>query len=178
VGQFHRYRYANNNPYKFTDPDGRLATCNQNSCYIDCSSLITCTASHLYVRLVILSRQLENAILPIVQKSEPNESDSGENAGESGEGVVIPDKIADQLGERGWTPESIREVTSGEPAGEAVDNTGGKTGQLGEPASVYGSKEGGYVVVNDQTGEVVQVSDKNDAGWQPDPRIEWKDQQK
>ena len=24
VGQFHRYRYANNNPYKFTDPDGRM----------------------------------------------------------------------------------------------------------------------------------------------------------
>lgn len=23
VAQFHRYRYANNNPYKFTDPDGR-----------------------------------------------------------------------------------------------------------------------------------------------------------
>lgn len=25
VGQFNRYRYANGNPYKFTDPDGRLA---------------------------------------------------------------------------------------------------------------------------------------------------------
>ncbi|GGK03224.1 RHS repeat domain-containing protein [Luteimonas terricola] len=23
IGQFHRYRYANNNPYKFKDPDGR-----------------------------------------------------------------------------------------------------------------------------------------------------------
>ena len=23
IGQFHRYRYANNNPYSFTDPDGR-----------------------------------------------------------------------------------------------------------------------------------------------------------
>src|SRR5690606_10738998 len=25
VGQFHRYRYANNNPYRFNDSDGRLA---------------------------------------------------------------------------------------------------------------------------------------------------------
>lgn len=25
IGQFHRYRYANNNPYAFTDPDGRAA---------------------------------------------------------------------------------------------------------------------------------------------------------
>ena len=24
IGQFHRYRYANSNPYRFTDPDGRI----------------------------------------------------------------------------------------------------------------------------------------------------------
>ena len=179
VGQFHRYRYANNNPYKFVDQDGRLATCDRNACYVDCSSTLTCVASYAYVGATAIGRIFENAVLsvlPIAQQSESNESGSGENAGESGGDVVIPEKIAGQLGERGWTPEGIREVTSGESAGTAVDNTGGKTGSRGEPASVYGSKDGGYVVVNDGTGEVVQVSDKNDPGWQPDPRIDWKDQ--
>lgn len=31
-GNFNRYWYANNNPYKFTDPDGRATTCNQKEC--------------------------------------------------------------------------------------------------------------------------------------------------
>ena len=30
VGQFNRYRYANGNPYKFTDPDGRQSSSNVN----------------------------------------------------------------------------------------------------------------------------------------------------
>ncbi|ABX18692.1 colicin E5-related ribonuclease [Burkholderia multivorans] len=29
-------------------------------------------------------------------------------------------------------------------------------------------------MVNDRTGEVVQVSGKNDPGWIPDSRIKWK----
>lgn len=32
VGAFNRYWYANNNPYKFTDPDGRLACIGQVAC--------------------------------------------------------------------------------------------------------------------------------------------------
>nr|WP_249177594.1 colicin E5-related ribonuclease [Burkholderia multivorans] len=42
-----------------------------------------------------------------------------------------------------------------------------------DSASVYGSKSG-YVVVNDRTGEVMQVSGKSDPGWIPDSRIKWK----
>jgi filamentous hemagglutinin len=55
------------------------------------------------------------------------------------------------------------------PIGISTDHTGGKTG----PATVYGSKERGYVVVNDLTGHVVQISDKTDPGWVPDSRILW-----
>jgi len=38
----------------------------------------------------------------------------------------------------------------------------------------FSGSEDGYVVVNDRTGEVVQVSGKNDPGWIADSRIKWK----
>lgn len=34
VSQFHRYRYSNNNPYKFTDPDGRRAVVRDGQIHI------------------------------------------------------------------------------------------------------------------------------------------------
>lgn len=64
---------------------------------------------------------------------------------------------------------------------ESAAKNGGVLGAVGDwygvprndSASVYGSKTG-YVVVNDRTGEVVQVSGKNDPGWIPDSRITWR----
>jgi filamentous hemagglutinin len=83
--------------------------------------------------------------------------------------VHIDYKIAAQLAARGWTAQQIREAVGTPPIGTSTDHTGGKT----EPATVYGSKERGYVVVNDLTGHVVQISDKTDPGWVPDSRILW-----
>nr|WP_254211934.1 colicin E5-related ribonuclease [Burkholderia multivorans] len=61
--------------------------------------------------------------------------------------------------------------------GATTDNRSGAKTPAGLPrsdsASVYGSKSG-YVVVNDRTGEVMQVSGKSDRGWTPDSRIKWK----
>jgi filamentous hemagglutinin len=93
-------------------------------------------------------------------------------------GLVFDDKIKGQLKERGWTEQEIEGlVGSGAPTGTSVDQRGsGKTeDRLGrnDTASVWGDS-GGYVVVNDRTGEVVQVSDKNDPNWSPDDRIQWK----
>lgn len=91
--------------------------------------------------------------------------------------VVIDGKIGSQLEARGWTQQEVQAVVNEGPVGTTMDNrSAGKTPDglpRNDSASVYGSKSG-YVVVNDRTGEVVQVSGKNDPGWIPDSRIKWK----
>ncbi len=37
--------------------------------------------------------------------------------------------------------------------------------KLNDPETAYIAKDGSYVVRNDRTGAIVQVSDKNDNGW-------------
>ncbi|WP_354678914.1 colicin E5-related ribonuclease [Cupriavidus plantarum] len=82
-----------------------------------------------------------------------------------------------QLDARGWTEQGVRTVISQGAVGTTTDNRSAAKSpdglQRSDPASVYGSKNG-YVVVNDRTGEVVQVSGKNDPSWIPDSRIQWK----
>jgi len=91
--------------------------------------------------------------------------------------VTIDTKIAAQLDGRGWTEQDVRTVIGQGAVGATSDNRSAAKTPDGlprsDPASVYGSKNG-YVVVNDRTGEVVQVSGKNDPGWIPDSRIQWK----
>jgi filamentous hemagglutinin len=91
--------------------------------------------------------------------------------------VIIDGKIGGQLEARGWTQQEVQAVVNEGPVGTTMDNrSAGKTPDglpRNDSASVYGSKSG-YVVVNDRTGEVVQVSGKNDPGWIPDSRIKWK----
>lgn len=87
-----------------------------------------------------------------------------------GAAVHIDAKIAAQLVARGWTEQEIRQAVEARPIGTSIDHTDGRA----EPATVYGSRTGGYVVVNDLTMRVIQVSDKNDPGWMPDSRIDWR----
>jgi filamentous hemagglutinin len=37
--------------------------------------------------------------------------------------------------------------------------------QMNAPATAYINEDGSYVVRNDQTGEIVQVSDRNNPNW-------------
>ena len=99
-----------------------------------------------------------------------------------GDGLIsqlptLDGKITDQLGRRGWSVEDIKIILERGPVGKTVDSRGpSKTPDgLGrnDSASVFGSRNG-YIVINDRTGEVVQVSDKLDPDWIPDGRIKWK----
>ena len=92
-------------------------------------------------------------------------------------GPVIDGKIKEDMEKRGWTEQEINDLVSGAPAGTSVDKRGAGKTPDGQPrndtATVYG-EPGSYVVVNDRTGEVVQVSDKNN-DWVDDGRIKWND---
>ncbi|WP_414137236.1 colicin E5-related ribonuclease [Burkholderia stagnalis] len=91
--------------------------------------------------------------------------------------IVIDGKISGQIEERGWTERDVLAAVNEGSVGTTMDNRSAKKTPDGLPrndtATVYGSKDG-YVVVNDRTGEIVQVSGKNDADWVPDGRIKWK----
>ncbi|HDH7447848.1 TPA: S-type pyocin domain-containing protein [Escherichia coli] len=91
--------------------------------------------------------------------------------------LKIDQKIRDQMPERGWTEDDIKNTVSNGATGTSFDKRSPKKtppDYLGrnDPATVYGSP-GKYVVVNDRTGEVTQISDKTDPGWVDDSRMQW-----
>ncbi|WP_084069110.1 colicin E5-related ribonuclease [Paraburkholderia heleia] len=104
-----------------------------------------------------------------------NSGDQNNNG--KAQGSVIDDKIGKQLPERGWTEQDVQNAINNGPTGTAFDKRSASKTPDGLPrndtATVYGSKDG-YVVVNDRTGEVVQISDKTDPRWIADSRIQWK----
>lgn len=85
-------------------------------------------------------------------------------------------KVKGQMDGRGWTEQDVKDTVAKGPKGKSFDKRKAKNTDDGlgrdDTATVYG-KPGEYVVVNDRTGEVVQISDKTDPKWVDDSRIQW-----
>ncbi|MEM9012613.1 MAG: colicin E5-related ribonuclease [Pseudomonadota bacterium] len=91
----------------------------------------------------------------------------------SDRGITPNEKVREQMERRGWSFRDLRDAINGGRQGTTEDNTQNADGsRRDDPASVYGSP-GEYAVVNDLTGEVTAVSDRNDEGWVDDSRIDW-----
>jgi len=78
----------------------------------------------------------------------------------------VTDKISRQAGKRGWTTSSIDETiespyTTRSATNKANDN----------PATAFFNKDGSYVVRDNKTGDVIQISNRNDPHWVPDQTI-------
>jgi hypothetical protein len=76
-------------------------------------------------------------------------------------------KIEGQLATRGWTKELVQSRID-RPARTALTTDtrrlpGGV--RMNDPATVYYSQRGGYVVRNNRTGDIVQVSKRTDPSW-------------
>ncbi|MFG5864281.1 colicin E5-related ribonuclease [Metapseudomonas sp. CR1201] len=77
-------------------------------------------------------------------------------------------RIVQQMGKRGWTESSIqsvidkpvRTVSTKDTRFDPISGT-----RLNDSATGYIAKDGSYVVRNDRTGAIVQVSNKNDPNW-------------
>jgi hypothetical protein len=82
-----------------------------------------------------------------------------------------------EMPERGWTRDDVQAMADSEPTGVTRDQRGPSRTPDGvkrdDAATVYGPKPNGYVVVNDRTGEVTQIADRNNPDWIPDGRITW-----
>jgi filamentous hemagglutinin len=91
--------------------------------------------------------------------------------------ITVDSKIAGQAAERGWTQQDIQAAINTGPTGTSTDKRSAAKAPDGiardDTATVYGTSSG-YIVVNDRTKEVVQVSDKTDMDWIVDSRTQWK----
>lgn len=122
VGQFNRYRYANGNPYKFTDPDGQSATLLIPIVVIPIVVATTYYATTSSEQPADLGNKLESAVRGVFQKSEstpqqPALQGDGSIASEGASGNRFPDR-------------ALPTKPSGEPAPDP--DAGGPHTQLGQ----------------------------------------------
>lgn len=76
-------------------------------------------------------------------------------------------KILKQLEKRGWTEESVMQIYLNPVRTVKTLDTRNKPDgtKNNDPATVYYGADDSYIICNDLTGDIVQISDINDPHW-------------
>jgi hypothetical protein len=80
--------------------------------------------------------------------------------------IVISDKITRQMARRGWDESSINDVVSNPFTTRQAFNKA-----TGQTATAFYTQDGSYVVRDNVSAEIVQISKKGDPDWVPDSSI-------
>lgn len=80
--------------------------------------------------------------------------------------ISIPKKIVDQMSKRGWTDDLLKSTRNNSfTTREALNKA------TGNKATAYFNKDGSYIVIDDITNDIIQISNRFDPNWFPDPTI-------
>ncbi len=178
---FNRYAYGNNNPYKYTDTDGRQSTdAKNNRRDLEAQLGIKSSASKLE-ELGGASKIAKDALKEMAQDFAVEAAMMAIPVSKlkgllNIDKVIIETKVAKQMSKRGWTKEGIADVINNHKRTVATKDTRWRVNtktKRNSPATAYIDENDNYVVVNDTDGSIVQISNKNDPNWKiPD---EWKE---
>jgi RHS repeat-associated protein len=84
-----------------------------------------------------------------------------------GPGTSIGSKIEKQMAKRGWNREAVDKLIANPHSTRAVRDTRHSPSgvKVNDPATAYINRQGHYVIRNNRTGDVVQVSNRHDLDW-------------
>ncbi len=88
-------------------------------------------------------------------------------AGEGALDIGIDQKIFNQMESRGWNSNSVQSTVDNPYATSSALNKA-----TGEKATAYFNADGSYVVRDNSTGQIIQISDKSKPNWRPDSSIQ------
>ncbi|MBE1490623.1 colicin E5-related ribonuclease [Plantactinospora soyae] len=99
--------------------------------------------------------------------NEAGQHDEKGQESDAGVETSFGEKIEGQLEKRGWTHDSVEDtINSPHRTQETADTRWNPDGTRNDdPATAYINEDESYVVRNDRTGDIVQVSDRTDPDW-------------